>query len=91
MTLRGSNQATVKDMVDLRKFMAEEFSNLHAVLLDMCSYLSSQGMSEAAMKRVTASVRYSRAGQLTHGSAMSQAHIRSTMQAVPPLVGRPSG
>lgn len=32
LTLRGSNQTTVKDIVDLRKFTADEFSHLQGVL-----------------------------------------------------------
>ncbi|CAJ1342925.1 unnamed protein product, partial [Effrenium voratum] len=32
LTLRGSNQTTVKDIVDLRKFTGDEFSQLHEVL-----------------------------------------------------------
>lgn len=32
LTLRGSNQTTVKDIVDLRKFTADEFSHLQEVL-----------------------------------------------------------
>ncbi|CAK9096275.1 unnamed protein product [Durusdinium trenchii] len=32
LTLRGSNQTTVKDIVDLRKFTADEFSHLHEIL-----------------------------------------------------------
>ena len=31
---RGSNQTTVKDIVNLRKFVAQEFSNLHTILMD---------------------------------------------------------
>mmetsp|Transcript_10197 Transcript_10197/g.22002 ORF Transcript_10197/g.22002 Transcript_10197/m.22002 type:complete len:577 (+) Transcript_10197:60-1790(+) len=46
LTLRGSNQTTVKDIVNLRKFTADEFSQLHAVLLDVCRFLAGQGMSE---------------------------------------------
>ncbi|CAE7947766.1 CACNA1H [Symbiodinium sp. KB8] len=34
LTLRGSNQTTVKDIVNLRKFVAQEFSNLHTILMD---------------------------------------------------------
>eukprot|EP00439_Symbiodinium_sp_Y106_P067272 s2319_g11.t1 len=40
LTLRGSNQTTVKDIVNLRKFTADEFSQLHAVLLDVCRFLA---------------------------------------------------
>lgn len=65
MTLRGSNQTTVKDMVDLRKFTAEEFSNLHAVLLDICNFLQSQGMTIDSLQNVKHSVRYSRASRMT--------------------------
>lgn len=65
MTLRGSNQTTVKDMVDLRKFTAEEFSNLHAVLLDICNFLQSQGMTIDSLQNVKRSVRYSRASRMT--------------------------
>mmetsp|Transcript_3248 Transcript_3248/g.7679 ORF Transcript_3248/g.7679 Transcript_3248/m.7679 type:complete len:596 (+) Transcript_3248:69-1856(+) len=46
LTLRGSNQTTVKDIVNLRKFTADEFSQLHTVLLDMCRFLTGQGMSK---------------------------------------------
>ena len=46
LTLRGSNQTTVKDIVNLRKFTADEFSQLHNVLMDMCRFLAGQGMSE---------------------------------------------
>lgn len=65
MTLRGSNQTTVKDMVDLRKFTAEEFSHLHAVLLDICTFLQSQGMTIDSLKTATNSVRFSRASRMT--------------------------
>lgn len=44
LTLRGSNHTTVKDIVDLRKFTSDEFSQLHEVLLDICKFLASQGM-----------------------------------------------
>ncbi|CAL1142911.1 unnamed protein product [Cladocopium goreaui] len=44
LTLRGSNHTTVKDIVDLRKFTSDEFSQLHEVLLDVCKFLASQGM-----------------------------------------------
>ena len=30
----------VQDIVDLRKFTADEFSQLHAVLMDLCKFLS---------------------------------------------------
>lgn len=40
LTLRGSNQTTVKDIVDLRKFTADEFSQLHTVLLDLCKFMA---------------------------------------------------
>mmetsp|Transcript_25488 Transcript_25488/g.35755 ORF Transcript_25488/g.35755 Transcript_25488/m.35755 type:complete len:187 (+) Transcript_25488:1-561(+) len=43
LTLRGSNQTTVKDIVDLRKFTAEEFSQLHDVLRELCVFLMGQG------------------------------------------------
>eukprot|EP00435_Cladocopium_sp_Y103_P025084 s16_g6.t1 len=46
LTLRGSNSTTVKDIVNLRKFTADEFSQLHTVLLDMIRFLSGQGMSQ---------------------------------------------
>ncbi|CAK9023985.1 unnamed protein product [Durusdinium trenchii] len=73
MTLRGSNQTTVKDMVDLRKFTAEEFSSLHKVLLDICTFLASQGMPSSTLHRVSSSVRYSRASRMTqHASAKPQ-------------------
>lgn len=65
MTLRGSNQTTVKDMVDLRKFTAEEFSRLHAVLLDICTFLQSQGMTIDSLKTAKNSVRFSRASRMT--------------------------
>lgn len=44
LTLRGSNQTTVKDIVNLRKFTADEFSQLHAVLMDLCKFLSGHGI-----------------------------------------------
>ena len=40
LTLRGSNHTTVKDIVNLRKFTADEFSQLHEVLNDMCRFLA---------------------------------------------------
>lgn len=46
LTLRGSNSTTVKDIVNLRKFTADEFSQLHTVLLDMIRFLAGQGMSQ---------------------------------------------
>jgi len=46
LTLRGSNQTTVKDIVNLRKFTADEFSQLHNVLMDMIQFLAGQGMSQ---------------------------------------------
>ena len=39
LTLRGSNQTTVKDIVDLRKFTADEFSHIHEVLNGICKFL----------------------------------------------------
>ncbi|CAJ1347844.1 unnamed protein product [Effrenium voratum] len=39
LTLRGSNQTTVKDIVDLRKFTADEFSHIHEVLSGICKFL----------------------------------------------------
>ena len=44
LTLRGSNQTTVKDIVDLRKFTAEEFSQLHDVLRELCLFLMDKGL-----------------------------------------------
>eukprot|EP00434_Breviolum_minutum_P033556 symbB.v1.2.029693.t1/scaffold3274.1/size59892/1 len=44
LTLRGSNQTTVKDIVNLRKFTADEFSQLHTVLMDLCKFLSGHGI-----------------------------------------------
>ena len=46
LTLRGSNQTTVKDIVDLRKFTAEEFSQLHDVLRELCVFLMGQGQGQ---------------------------------------------
>ena len=43
LTLRGSNQTTVKDIVDLRKFIAEEFSENQQVLTEICNYLVGRG------------------------------------------------
>lgn len=40
LTLRGSNQTTVKDIVDLRKFIADEFSQSHEILREICGFLS---------------------------------------------------
>jgi len=40
LMLRGSNQTTVKDIVTLRKFTADEFSHLHTVLEQMCSFMA---------------------------------------------------
>jgi len=40
LMLRGSNQTTVKDIVTLRKFTADEFSHLHTVLEDLFKHLS---------------------------------------------------
>lgn len=40
LMLRGSNQTTVKDIVTLRKFTADEFSHLHTVLEDLFRHLS---------------------------------------------------
>jgi len=39
LTLRGSNQTTVKDIVDLRKFTADEFSQVHELLASIGQYL----------------------------------------------------
>ncbi|CAK8989614.1 Voltage-dependent T-type calcium channel subunit alpha-1G (Voltage-gated calcium channel subunit alpha Cav3.1) [Durusdinium trenchii] len=40
LTLRGSNQTTVKDIVDLRKFIAEEFSETDHILREICGFLT---------------------------------------------------
>ena len=56
LTLRGSNQTTVKDIVNLRKFTADEFSQLHAVLLDVCRFLAgslASGLGNASTTRLT--------------------------------------
>ncbi|CAJ1388363.1 unnamed protein product, partial [Effrenium voratum] len=46
LTLRGSNQTTVKDIVNLRKFTADEFSHLHTVLMELCKFVAGQGMAK---------------------------------------------
>ncbi|CAE7601222.1 Cacna1h [Symbiodinium sp. CCMP2592] len=43
LTLRGSNQTTVKDIVDLRKFTADEFSHIHDILSSLCKYVAASG------------------------------------------------
>lgn len=43
LTLRGSNQTTVKDIVDLRKFTADEFSHIHDILSSLCKYVATSG------------------------------------------------
>lgn len=60
LTLRGSNHTTVKDIVDLRKFTSDEFSQLHEVLLDVCQFLASQGMQTGVAQKSRAT-RMSRA------------------------------
>eukprot|EP00439_Symbiodinium_sp_Y106_P041671 s2319_g5.t1 len=42
LTLRGSNQTTVKDIVDLRKFTGDEFSQVHEVLNGLAQFVMSQ-------------------------------------------------
>ena len=41
MSLRGSNVATVKDMVDVRKYVSEEFDTLKDDVSDLKRVLSS--------------------------------------------------
>ncbi|OLP91461.1 Sodium channel protein 1 brain [Symbiodinium microadriaticum] len=53
LTLRGSNQTTVKDVVNLRKFTADEFSTLHAVLNDLCHFLAGRGMTTGFARRLS--------------------------------------
>jgi len=53
LTLRGSNRTTVKDIVHLRKFTADEFSSLHTVLNDLCNFLAGRGMSRALTRRMS--------------------------------------
>ncbi|CAE7739523.1 unnamed protein product [Symbiodinium sp. CCMP2456] len=53
LTLRGSNQTTVKDVVNLRKFTADEFSTLHAVLNDLCHFLAGRGMTTNFARRLS--------------------------------------
>ncbi|CAJ1417754.1 unnamed protein product [Effrenium voratum] len=48
LTLRGSNQTTVKDIIDLRKFTADEFSQMHDILKEICNFLVGQGLDLAA-------------------------------------------
>ncbi|CAK9026451.1 unnamed protein product [Durusdinium trenchii] len=52
LTLRGTNQTTVKDIVNLRKFTADEFSQLHTVLMDLCKFLAGHGMSTMLAKQL---------------------------------------
>mmetsp|Transcript_55068 Transcript_55068/g.103224 ORF Transcript_55068/g.103224 Transcript_55068/m.103224 type:complete len:146 (+) Transcript_55068:15-452(+) len=47
LTLRGKNQTTVKDIVDLRKFTAEEFSQVHEVIKELANFLMGQGNFKA--------------------------------------------
>mmetsp|Transcript_61906 Transcript_61906/g.145067 ORF Transcript_61906/g.145067 Transcript_61906/m.145067 type:complete len:623 (+) Transcript_61906:28-1896(+) len=42
LLLRGSNQTTVKDIVNLRKYASDEFSHLHVVLAELCKVLAGQ-------------------------------------------------
>mmetsp|Transcript_73541 Transcript_73541/g.172260 ORF Transcript_73541/g.172260 Transcript_73541/m.172260 type:complete len:274 (-) Transcript_73541:146-967(-) len=43
LLLRGSNQCTVKDIVNLRKYTTDEFSHLHTILAELCRFLLGQG------------------------------------------------
>eukprot|EP00913_Durusdinium_trenchii_P007481 g7033.t1 len=52
LTLRGTNQTTCEDIVNLRKFTADEFSQLHTVLMDLCKFLAGHGMSTMLAKQL---------------------------------------
>lgn len=39
LTLRGSNKATVKDIVELRKYIGEEFTQIRNVLSELCTFI----------------------------------------------------
>lgn len=39
LTLRGSNKATVKDIVELRKYIGEEFTQIRSVLSELCTFI----------------------------------------------------
>ncbi|CAE7592974.1 Cacna1h [Symbiodinium natans] len=70
LTLRGSNQTTVKDIVELRKFTADEFSHIHDILSSLCKYVVAPGAplhdkdndhrpSHASLSSITSSGRAS--------------------------------
>jgi len=40
LTLRGSNKTTVKDIVELRKWVAEEFLKVHSLVGELCGFLA---------------------------------------------------
>ncbi|CAE7348443.1 CACNA1G [Symbiodinium natans] len=40
LTLRGSNKTTVKDIVELRKYVAEEFLKVHSLVGELCGFLA---------------------------------------------------
>ncbi|CAE7747785.1 Cacna1h, partial [Symbiodinium sp. CCMP2456] len=39
LTLRGSNKTTVKDIVELRKFLSEEFHQVETLVCELCNFL----------------------------------------------------
>ncbi|CAE7348419.1 CACNA1S [Symbiodinium natans] len=40
LTLRGSNKTTVKDIVELRKFLSEEFHQVETLVCELCNFLA---------------------------------------------------
>eukprot|EP00913_Durusdinium_trenchii_P022856 g21460.t1 len=39
LALRGSNKTTVKDMVELRKYVGEEFADMRRLFSELCSFI----------------------------------------------------
>ncbi|CAE7946690.1 sohB [Symbiodinium sp. KB8] len=51
LLLRGSNQTTVKDLVTLRRYVGDQFSHLHDILLEMGKNLSRRLAAAQAEKK----------------------------------------
>lgn len=39
LTLRGSNKTTVKDIVELRKYIGEEFTQIQTLVSELCTFI----------------------------------------------------
>ncbi|CAJ1354880.1 unnamed protein product [Effrenium voratum] len=80
LTLRGSNQTTVKDIIDLRKFTADEFSQMHDILKEICNFLVGQGFKPPP----PSGSRFSLSSQQSRGS-YSERSTRSGQRIVSQL------